>query len=384
MEIYFHFLNTFKQQTEWFAFLDIDEFLVLKNINNIAIFMQEYESRADCLYFNWLIYGHSGKLRREPGYTLTSYLRRAARIDVHTKMICRSAAIDPASVRAGYIQGRGAFHHFMDNYELPGVRCMDVLHAPTDGYSADFPASADVFAGRDGFSNAAIERAYIAHFQFRSEEDFLRRWRRGGFDNGEQWRQLYEAGAHRAILDVNNAIYDSYLADYWWHHTAPALRIQVDSPFGSPPFTNVAANKPAFQSSIYQPSEAEPPGSRVSGGGNNGRRTGTYGFHTEREQQPWWCVDLLAPHRIGEIHIYNRSDSAVVARRAADLEVMASHDTDHWTTLLARASSEPFGLDGTPLVISVTSAEPYRFILVRLPGTGFLHLDEVEVYGEPI
>ena len=143
IEIYLHFLRTFKHETEWFSFLDIDEFFVLKGLDDIAAFMLEYQSTVDCLYFNWVIYGHDGRLRREDTPTLTTYLRRARRPDVHTKMLCRAASLDAEQIRR--FRGLGAFWHFLDNYRLPGVRCADVLHASTEGYSAQFPASADPF-----------------------------------------------------------------------------------------------------------------------------------------------------------------------------------------------------------------------------------------------
>src|ERR1700761_6521317 len=114
VDIYMDFLSTFRHQTEWFAFLDIDEFLVLKRSNNVAAFMRDYESSVDCLYFNWLPYGHNAKLRRDDQPTLLSHPRRARRIDTHTKMLCRSAAVDPDLIRRS--QGRGAWWHFLDNF----------------------------------------------------------------------------------------------------------------------------------------------------------------------------------------------------------------------------------------------------------------------------
>ena len=107
VEIYLHFLKTFKHETAWFSFLDIDEFFVLKGVDNIARFMRDYESQVDCLYFNWVVYGNSGKIRREDGPTLTSYLRREATPDGHTKMLCRSAAIDAGAVERGMPWGVG-------------------------------------------------------------------------------------------------------------------------------------------------------------------------------------------------------------------------------------------------------------------------------------
>jgi hypothetical protein len=378
-EIYLHFLDTFKQETEWFSFLDIDEFFVLKGIHNISVFMRDYEASVDCLYFNWLNYGNCGKVRRDDRPTLTSYLRRARKLDAHTKMICRSAAIDPTAIR--HRLGRAAFWHFLDNFGLPGLRCRDVLHGPTDGYSADFPASADPFIQRAGFDDAVIARAYIAHFQFKSEEDFLRRWQRGGFPNGEYWRSLYETGGYKSVLTRNNAVYDADLAAYWYRYTASALRFGLQTAHGSPPYENVALNKPCLQSSVFEPSTEEPAGSRVSGGGNNGIRNGTYGFHTLFEPQPWWLVDLLGPHRIAEIHIYNRSGDPALAARANGIDVLASLDGNNWTILLSRTAMEPFGVDGTPLVVHAPTALPFRLLLLRLRDTNYLHLEEVEVYG---
>ncbi len=228
-EMYLHFLETFKHETEWFSFLDIDEFFVLKGLNDIAAFMLEYEAVVDCLYFNWIIYGHSDRVRREDSATLITYLRRARRPDAHTKMLCRAASIEAAAIRRSH--GLGAFWHFLDNYKLPGVRCRDVLYSSTEGYSADFPASANAFIMRDGFAEAVLSRAYIAHFQFKSEEDFLRRWRRGGFPNGDEWRAIYETGVHMSILNATNEVYDTYLAEYWHRYTEPAMRFGQRAPW---------------------------------------------------------------------------------------------------------------------------------------------------------
>ena len=380
IEIYLHFLDTFRAETEWFSFLDIDEFLVLKRVDNIAAFMRVYEARVDCLYLNWLIYGHNGNVRRGDKPTLTSYPRRARHLDAHTKMICRSASVDPALLRAR--MGAAAFWHFLDNYHLPGVRCHDVLMRPMEGYSADFPSSSEPFLQQPGLDEVIIEHAYVAHFQFKSEADFMRRWHRGGFANGDYWRAIYDSGNYKALLAANNVVYDTYLAAYWYNHTEAAMRLPTQPPYGAPPFTNVALNKPSFQSSVFEPGGIEAPESRLSGGGNNGVRNGTYGFHTQFEPQPWWIVDLLAPHRISEIHIYNRRDDANIAARANELDVRVSADGDNWTLLLARTGSEPFGMNATPLVVHASAGLPYRFVLLRLRGTNYLHLEEIEVYGQ--
>jgi len=384
LEIYLHFLDTLKHETDWFSFLDIDEFFVLKPHDNIAEFMRPYQASVDCLYFNWFIYGHSDKVQREEGAVLTNYRRRARRADVHTKMMCRSAALDPAAIRQGATNGCGAFWHFLDSYHLPGVRCGNVLHQSTQGYSADFPTNADSLIKQEGVDQALLNRGYVAHFQFKSEEDFLRRWRRGGFPNGDAWRSLYESGVHKTIVAHNNDVYDTYLAEYWYRYTAPAHRLGRLPPYTAVPHENVALNKPSWQSSVYEPVGLEPPQSRVSGRGNNGVRSGTYGFHTHFEAQPWWRIDLLGLYRIAEIHIYNRGGDNLLKARSANLQVLASTDNENWTLLLSRTGQQPFGLDGAPLVVPGAPDAPYRFIMLRLPEVACLHLDEVEIYGQPV
>jgi hypothetical protein len=384
MEIYLHFLKAFKQETTWYSFLDIDEFFVLKGFDDIARFMRDYEAHVDCLYFNWVNYGNSGKVQREDGDTLIAYLRHDIAPDGHTKMLCRSAAIDPEAVEQGMAMGRGAFHHFLDNYKLPGVRCRDVMLGSTDGYSAEFGASAEPFITRDGFAETVMKRGYIAHFQFRSEEDFIRRWRRGGFGQDEMWRSIYETGVYDAILAPRNRIYDTYLAAYWYRHKANTMRVGISGLDITVPGENVALRKPSWQSSVYPPDESAPASSRSAGGGNNGVRTGTYGFHTNLEARPWWIVDLLKPYRITEIHIYNRRGDPAVSARANELDVLASADGVTWDTLWSNPAQTPFGLDGSPLVVTAPSYLACRFVLLRLRGAGFLHMDEVEVYGSAI
>jgi hypothetical protein len=381
IQIYLHFLKTLKHETAWYSFLDIDEFLVLKDIDDIGRFMRDYEPHVDCLYLNWVVYGHNGKARRDDQPTLTSYPRRANGVDQHTKMLCRSAAIDASAIEAGVRRGLVAFHHFLDNFQLPGVRCRDVLLEPTDGYSKAFPKSADPFVQREGFAPAVLSKAYVAHFQFRSEEDFLRRWKRGGFPQDEIWKALSESGGHRGVMAPRNAVYDTYLASYWYRYTAGRLRVGISEPAGIWG-ENVALHKPSYQSSVYLPDGAEPPGSRVVGGGNDGVQNAGYGFHTDPEMRPWWMVDLLAPHRVSSIHIYNRRGE--MAERANELEVLGSEDGAAWVTLWSNPARSIFGTDGSPLVVTAPVDFTCRFVLLRLRGAGILHLVEIEVYGQAV
>ncbi|HVZ06861.1 glycosyltransferase family 2 protein [Rhodopila sp.] len=390
--IYLHFLATFKQDTEWFCFLDIDEFIVLKDIDDIGVFMRDYRDHVDCLYFHWAVFGNTFRKHRSAGSALMTYLFRAHFINPHTKMLCRSAAIDAAAVRKGLDDGFGAFWHFLDNYHLPGVRCRDVLNGSTEGYSADFPNSARPFLSRPGFTPDILARAYIAHYQFKSEGDFMRRWRRGGFSNREFWRETYETGLHKEILAELNQVYDPYLAAYWHRYTQTGLVLGPQP--GEPPSThpsfahaNVALRKPAWASSVsdepVQGWSAEGwTGNRNGGAANDGIIRGLSGFRTAPEERPWWIVDLLAVHQIDSIRLFGGNPQTGAAAPAPALEILASVDGGAWTHIRRHAGAIPGPNDGA-LVIKSPTGTRARFVMLRLAGEGCLDIDEVEVYGIP-
>jgi len=49
--MYFHFLWKYSTENEWIMFFDIDEFLLLRNVNNIDKFIVNY-NKYDEIYFN--------------------------------------------------------------------------------------------------------------------------------------------------------------------------------------------------------------------------------------------------------------------------------------------------------------------------------------------
>jgi FkbM family methyltransferase len=135
---------------------------------------------------------------------------------------------------------------------------------------------------------------------------------------------------------------------------------------------NIARDKPASQSSLS-------PWSHVADaqGGNNGQRTGGFGFHTDQEVDPWWQVDLGQSHDIHEIRLYNRLDGC--SERASRLAIWVSVDGMQWRQIHDQAGRNFGGIDGRPLRVfpRYTSA---RFVRLQLRATDYLHLDEVEIY----
>ncbi len=135
---------------------------------------------------------------------------------------------------------------------------------------------------------------------------------------------------------------------------------------------NVALGRPASQSSRSPWSKPDDPQ-----GGNNGKKTGSYGFHTNTEINPWWQVDLEYVRYIREIRVFNRID--MCTERVRTLAVMVSEDGETWQTLHTQEGSKFGGIDGRPLIVAADGV-PARFVRVGLNEKQALHLDEIEVY----
>lgn len=141
-----------------------------------------------------------------------------------------------------------------------------------------------------------------------------------------------------------------------------------------PPGVNIALNCAASQSSYYQGNQELASGRAVSGSKN-----GLSSFITAKEDNPWWQLDLEKPHKLNEIRLYNRMDAA--SERANFIKVKISTDGKKWRQVHDQAGVAFGGIDGRPAIISLDKQRA-RFVKIELGREGFLHLDEVEVYGE--
>jgi hypothetical protein len=154
-------------------------------------------------------------------------------------------------------------------------------------------------------------------------------------------------------------------------------------PAAKPPFPNVALHKPADQSSVSQFS-LRPTTTTDARGAVNGSITGAGSFHTDKEEAPWWKVDLAQIHLIKEIWIHNRLDHPVVARRFSEFVIDTTIDGVNWQRIYATDQPQVVGgADGDPFILKVMATIAARFVRITLCGTDWLHLDEVEIFGVP-
>jgi hypothetical protein len=116
-------------------------------------------------------------------------------------------------------------------------------------------------------------------------------------------------------------------------------------------------------------------------GGCDGLKDGTFGFHTDDADNPWWHVDLGSVQSLSRVRIWNRADAESAAARAFRLKVRLSADGTNWSTAYQHAGAKFLGVpDQKPLDVRLANWTA-RFVRVELPGHDYLHLDEVEVFG---
>lgn len=161
-----------------------------------------------------------------------------------------------------------------------------------------------------------------------------------------------------------------HLADFQRCEARVAAQSRDEAPRSGP---NIALNKPATQSSLSAYSAPDD-----ATGAVNGRITGSFGFHTDKEDRPWWQVDLLRPTPLDEIVVFNRIDAC--AARAYDFVLKLGDEAGDFRQVHAQAGRPFGGRDGTPARIPLAGT-PARFVRIELTSNDHLHLDEVEVYA---
>lgn len=81
-----------KIKTSWVAFIDADEFIVLRKHANIQEFLTDYREFSAVL-MNWHVFGHNGYFNNPPGLIVRSLLRRKATPSERVKSLVKVQAI---------------------------------------------------------------------------------------------------------------------------------------------------------------------------------------------------------------------------------------------------------------------------------------------------
>jgi FkbH-like protein len=139
---------------------------------------------------------------------------------------------------------------------------------------------------------------------------------------------------------------------------------------------DIALGKPATQSSVspWSRGDAEQDAARATSGVIHP----DYAFHTDRQTNPWWQVDLEGNYIIEEICLLNRFN---YAGRLRHFSLMASLDGLDWRLIYQKTDDRVLGNpDDLPLVLAGTTLA--RFIRVRLDDEEMLHFRSFQAFGQ--
>ncbi len=145
LDAYNDALSRYGKSCKYMAFVDADEFFVVDDVPLVDFLDAKLKGSAGGLAFNWMIFGSSGRTRREEGLVIERFTRRADYTDSknkHVKQVVRPhtalAMCNPHFCRYlwGYhaidIWGRPIQESFTD--ELPGIPLPRLNHYFTKSF----------------------------------------------------------------------------------------------------------------------------------------------------------------------------------------------------------------------------------------------------------
>ena len=141
-----------KDNTEydWIAFIDCDEFIVLKKHNNIKEFIEEYGSKHPVLALNWFMFGSWGIRNRKSNSLLKMFTNRNKQVNEHIKVIVNT-------------------------------RTNQRMMLPHNCHKESMDTNGKLFVGPFN-PNGPTDVAYICHFHSKTKEDWELRCKRGRVD----------------------------------------------------------------------------------------------------------------------------------------------------------------------------------------------------------
>lgn len=84
---YNHYLNN--SRSDWAAFIDIDEFIVIKSFNNIKSFIKSIGTGHTSIVMNWMIFGDSKSDLDKYDYVIDRFNMRSKTPNEHVKSIIK-------------------------------------------------------------------------------------------------------------------------------------------------------------------------------------------------------------------------------------------------------------------------------------------------------
>ncbi|SMP77761.1 Glycosyltransferase family 92 [Desulfonatronum zhilinae] len=156
---YHNCLKLYADKSKWIAFIDVDEFLILKKMGDIRFFLLDYEEYGG-LGVHWVDFGSSGYVKRPELYQMKSYIHRFP-LDYQKNLHIKSI-IQPQKVSHPFNP-----HKFI--YKDPWY-CVDENYFPISESQGPFTAN----------------NIQLNHYYFRSQQDYCQKLDRGRADRVDE------------------------------------------------------------------------------------------------------------------------------------------------------------------------------------------------------
>jgi len=192
LDAYEHCLRTHGAETDWLAFIDVDEFLFSPKAKLLPDVLAQYAAYPG-VGVNWVMFGSAGHVQKPAGGVLENYLRRG-QLDgglhyKHLKLADGSFRPENSHVKSIVQPSKVigcANAHFMRYAD--DARAVDENEQPIDG-----PFSTKV----------SVDTLRINHYWSKSEEECRHKFSRG-FADGSGARDWKEFLAHEQILNTTH------------------------------------------------------------------------------------------------------------------------------------------------------------------------------------
>lgn len=371
-QMYFHFLWSYSTESQWFMLFDVDEFLVLRGLDNIRAFMVPFQA-DDAVYFNWCSFGNNGHQTRPGGSVLKNYVRRESGATPFTKVLIKSASVPYEAI---WGNPDAPINHDYAGLDR-SLKCRNVLHEDMNSYYDNFPDSGWAFLHHDNRRERIIQTAFVAHYNIKSDEDFDIRVRRslsGAFAGQKIWGEM-SPEAREDYHRATNAVEDRYLHDYWTNYLSRAWAAAV---FPPSQWTLLSRGKSAHQGSTEHHRTPQDDAESVLSGVLRGRPQN----RTAHEKNPWWLIDFGKDCRVHEMRLFSGLRGAM--EQVSNFQVDMSNDGQNWNTIHIKNDDRIYGgADGSPYIWVEKRGLVARFvrIIIIAPEGGSLMFDQIEFYG---
>src|SRR5574344_1514777 len=138
---------------DWIFYIDVDEFITLKNNNNVKdVLAQDKFSSCNCIVFNWLLYGDAGLLYRDT-------------YDVIQRFSIDNNSSPSHLVKSAVRGGLGLNH-------VKNVHTITDHPYTVDGKKAQYKDIPGTLFGEDKETMKYIE-AHVSHYITKSTEEYI-------------------------------------------------------------------------------------------------------------------------------------------------------------------------------------------------------------------